>query len=111
MALDTLKTSMTAEVKSMFSEFQEGLKLSTSPMKVGDPTNKVTDANSNKGEAMIEQVPLPSGRSGNGIFAHVEPPITYGGLVPSTHMNHVGPPPKLVKKRIFPLGCIALNVI
>ena len=36
-ALDTLKTSMTAEVKSMFSEFLEGLKLSTSPMKVGDP--------------------------------------------------------------------------
>ena len=40
-ALDTLKTSMTAEVKSMFTEFLEGLKQSTSPMKVGDPTNKV----------------------------------------------------------------------
>ena len=50
-ALDTLKTSMTAEVKSMFTDFLEGLKLSTSPMKVGDPTNKVTDANSDKGEA------------------------------------------------------------
>ena len=48
-ALDTLKTSMTAEVKSMFTEFLEGLKLSTSPTKVGDPTNKVTDANSDKG--------------------------------------------------------------
>ena len=32
-ALGTLKTSMTAEVKSMFTEFLEGLKLSTSPMK------------------------------------------------------------------------------
>ena len=50
-ALDTLKTSMTAEVKSMFTEFLEGLKLSTLPMKVGDPTNKVTDANPDKGEA------------------------------------------------------------
>ena len=77
-ALDTLKTSMMAEVKSMFTEFLEGLKLSTSPTKVGDPTNKVTDANSNKGEATSDQVPLTSGRSGNGIFAHVEPPLTYG---------------------------------
>ena len=50
-ALDTLKTSMTTEVESMLTKFLEGLKLSTSPMKVGDPTNKVTDANSNKGEA------------------------------------------------------------
>ena len=66
-----------------------------------DPTNKVMDANSNKGEATSKQVPLPSGRSGNGIFAHVEPPITYGGPVPSTHMNHVGPPPKLVKIEDF----------
>ena len=36
-ALDTLKTSMTVKVKNMFTEFLEGLKLSTSPMKVGDP--------------------------------------------------------------------------
>ena len=43
-ALDTLKTSMTAEVKSMFNDFLEGLKLSTAPMKVRDPTNKVRDA-------------------------------------------------------------------
>ena len=57
-ALDTLKTSMTAEVKSMFTEFLEGLKLSTSPMKVGDPTNKVTDASSDKGEANSERVLL-----------------------------------------------------
>ena len=50
-ALDTLKTSMTTEVESMFNKFIQGLKLSTSPMKVGDPTNKVTDATSDKGEA------------------------------------------------------------
>ena len=48
-ALDTLKTSMTTEVESMFNKFLKGLKLSTSPMKVGDPTNKVTDATSDKG--------------------------------------------------------------
>ena len=75
MALDTLKTSMTTEVKSMFSEFLEGLKLSTSPMKVGDPTNKVTDANSDKGEANNEKSPSTSGRNGTGLFAHVEPPV------------------------------------
>ena len=57
-ALDTLKTSMTAEVKSMFSEFLDGLKLSTSPMKVGDPTNKVTDATSDKGKLTVKRVRL-----------------------------------------------------
>ena len=81
-ALDTLKTSMTTEVESMFTKFLEGLKLSTAPMKVGDPANKVTDTNSDKGEATSDKVPLSSGRSGNGIFAHVESPLTYGGSVP-----------------------------
>ena len=100
-ALDTLKTSMTAEVKSMFNDFLEGLKLSTAPMKVGDPTNKVADANSDKGGASSDKIPLPSGRSGNSIFAHVEQPLTYVGLVPSTHLNHVGPPPKIVKNEDF----------
>ena len=96
-ALDTLKTSMMAEVKGMLKNFLDGLKVSTTSLEVVDPTNKVTDANSNKGETTSDQVPFPSGRSGSGIFAHVEPPLTYGGPVPSTHMNHVGPPPKLVK--------------
>ena len=57
-ALDTLKTSMTTEVESMFTDFLEGLKLSTSPMKVGDPTNKVTDANSDKGKLIVKRVLL-----------------------------------------------------
>ena len=99
-ALDTLKTSMTTEVESMFNKFLEGLKLSTSPMKVGDPTNKVTDATSDKGEANNEKSPSTSGRNGTGIFAHVEPP-TYGGPIPSTHLNHAGPPPKIVKNEDF----------
>ena len=61
-ALDTLKTSMTTEVESMFNKFIEGLKLSTAPLKVGDPTNKVTDANSDKGEATSEKAPSSSGK-------------------------------------------------
>ena len=100
-ALDTLKTSMTAEVKGMFKEFLDGLKLSTAPLEVVAPSNKVADANSDKGEASSDKIPLPSGRSGNDIFAHVEPPLTYGGPVPSTHLNHVGPPPKFVKDEDF----------
>ena len=100
-ALDTLKTSMTTEVKGMFKEFLDGLKLSTAPLEVAAPTNKVADANSDKGEASSDKIPLPSGRSGNGIFAHIEPPLTYGGPVPSTHLNHVGPPPKIVKNKEF----------
>ena len=39
-------------------------------------------------------------RNGTGIFAHVEPP-TYGGPIPSTHLNHAGPPPKIVKNEDF----------
>ena len=101
MALDTLKTSMTAEVKGMLKNFLDGLKLSTALLEVADPTNKVTDANSDKGEASSDKVPLPSGRSGNGIFAHVVPPLTYGRPVPSTHLNHVGPPPKFVRNEDF----------
>src|SRR3954470_8301004 len=92
-ALDTLKTSMTTEVKGMLKNFLDGLKLSTAPLEVVDPTNKVTDANSDKGEATSEKVPLSSGKSGNGTYAHVEPPLTYGGPVPSTHLNHASFPP------------------
>ena len=94
-ALDTLKTSMMTEVESMFNKFLEGLKLSTAPMKVGDPTNKVTDANSDKGEATSQKAPSSSGKNGNDIFAHVEPPLSDGGPIPSTHLNHAGPPLRL----------------
>ena len=75
-AMDTLKTSLMAEVKGMFKEYLEGIKLSTARLEVVAPTNKVTDANSNKGEATSDKVPLSSGRSGNDIFANVEPPLT-----------------------------------
>ena len=39
-ALETLKTSMMAEVESMFTKFLEGLKLSTAPLKVGNPSTR-----------------------------------------------------------------------
>ena len=100
-ALETLKTSMTTEVESMFTKFLEGLKLSTAPLKVGDPANKVTDAIPDKGEASSEKAHSSSGKNGTGIFAHVEPPLVYGGPVPSTHLNHAGPPPKIVKNEDF----------
>ena len=110
-ALDTLKTSMTTEVERMFNKFIEGLKLSTAPLDVVAPTNNVADVNSNKGEASSDKVPLSSGRNGNGMYAHVEPPLTYGGPVPSTHLNHAGPPPKIVKNEAFDSWVYRLNVI
>ena len=61
----------------------------------------MTDANSDKGEATSEKAPSSSGKNGTGIFAHVEPPLVYGGPVPSTHLNHAGPPPKIVKNEDF----------
>ena len=63
-ALETLKTSMTTEVESMFTKFLEGLKLSTAPLKVGDPANKVTHAIPDKGEASSEKDPSSSGKNG-----------------------------------------------
>ena len=66
-ALDTFKTSMTTEAKGMSKEFLDGLKLSTTPLEVVAPTNKVADGNFDKGEASSDKVPLPSGKSGNGI--------------------------------------------
>ena len=100
-ALETLKTSMTTEVESMFTKFLEGLKLSTAPLKVGDPANKVTDATSDKEEATSEKAPSSSGKNGTGIFAHVEPPLVYGWPLPSTHLNHAGPAPKIEKNVEF----------
>ena len=52
-ALDTLKTSMTTEVKGMFKEFLDGLKLSTAPLGVVAPTKKVADANCDGGKLLV----------------------------------------------------------
>ena len=80
-ALETLKASMMTEVESIFTKFLEGLKLSTAPLNVGIPTDKVTDATFDKGEASSEKAPSSSGKNGTGIFAHVEPPLVYGGPI------------------------------
>ena len=55
-ALETLKTSMTTEVES--TKFLEGLKLSSAPLKVGDPTDKVTDAIPDKGKLVAKRLLL-----------------------------------------------------
>ena len=59
---------MTTEVESMFTKFLEGLKLSTAPLKVGDSTNKESDAIPDKGEASSEKAPSSSGKNGTGIL-------------------------------------------
>ena len=67
----------------MLKEFLDGHKLSPALLEVVAPTNKVADANFDKGEASSDKVPLSSGRYGSDIFAHVEPPLTYGGPDPN----------------------------
>ena len=83
-ALDTLKTSRTTEVESMFNKFLEGLKLSTAPLKVGDSANKVTDATSDKGEATSEKAPSSSGKNGTDIFCNI-PNFQFGMLYIDHH--------------------------
>ena len=57
-ALDTLKTSMTTEVESMFTKFLEGIKLSTAPLKVGNPTDKVTMLPPIRGKLVVKRLLL-----------------------------------------------------
>ena len=54
-ALDTFKTSMMAEVKGVLKNFLDDPKVSTALLEVVDPTNKVTDANSDKGETSSDK--------------------------------------------------------
>ena len=63
-----------------------------------------------RGKLIVKRALSTSGRYGTGIYAHVEPP-TYGGPIPSTHLNHAGPPPKIVKNEDFDSWVTALNVI
>ena len=57
-ALETLKTSMTTEVESMFTKFLEGIKLSTAPLKVGNPTDKVTMLPPIRGKLVVKRLLL-----------------------------------------------------
>ena len=73
-AMASLKTSMTDEVKSLFKEFLDGIKPTTDPEKVVDPTSSESDVNSGKegasslrpillkermGRASMPRLPLP----------------------------------------------------
>ena len=60
------------------------------------PTTTESDANSGKEGASSDKNPLPQGRNRTGIHAAVAPPPSYGGPVHAPHINHLGPPPKLV---------------
>ena len=96
-AMASLKTSMTAEVKSMIKELLEGMKSSPDPLLVVNPTASESEANSAKEVTKGTHVPSPHDKNGMGNFALVPPPPVYGGPVPTPHINNYGPPPKLVK--------------
>ena len=74
--LTTLKESLASEVKGMFKDLLEGLKLSTTPLEVVRPATNVSEATPDKGEASSEQAPVT--KNGSGIFAHSAPPTHYG---------------------------------
>ena len=92
-ALTTLKESLASEVKGMFKDLLEGLKLSTASLEVVRPATNVSEANPYKGEASSEQAPVT--KNGSGIFAHSAPPTHYGGPVPTPHLNSLGHLPSL----------------
>ena len=96
-AMASLKTSMTTEVKSMLKELLEGLKSTPNPLLVVNPTASESEANSCKEATKGTQTYSPHNKNGTGTFASVPPPPVYGGPVPTLRINHLGPPPKLVK--------------
>ena len=78
-AMASLRTSMTAEVKSMLKELLEGLKTSTDLLLVVNPTTSESEANSGKEAAKGTQTASPQNKNGTGTFASVPPPPVYGG--------------------------------
>jgi hypothetical protein len=73
-AMASLKTSMTAEVKSMLKELLEGLKSTPDPLLVVNPTASVSEANSGKEAAKGTQTSSPQNKNGTGTFASVPLP-------------------------------------
>ena len=71
----TFKTSMTTEVRSMFKEFLDGLKLSTEPLEVFNAANTDSDAHFSKEGASSEEAPLLQGNNGSGTHSKVPPPM------------------------------------
>ena len=96
-AMSSLKSSMTTEVKSMFKEFLDTLKLSIDAVQVVNPTTSASDVNSGKEGASADKDNHSQGINGSGTFASVPPPLVYGGPVHPPHIVNLGPPPKLVK--------------
>ena len=72
-AMTTLKESLATEVKGMFKDLLEGLKLSTTPLEVVHPATIVSEATPDKGEASSEQVPVT--KNGSGILPTMEDPF------------------------------------
>jgi len=66
-------------------------------LRVVNPTTSKSEANSSKEAAKGTHVPSPHDKNGMRTFASVPPPPVYGGPVPTPNVNHLGPPPKLVK--------------
>ena len=77
-AMASLKTSMTAEVKSMLKELLEGLKSTPDPLLVVNPTASASEDNSGKEAAKDTQTSPPHGKNGTGTYASVPPPPVYG---------------------------------
>jgi len=65
-AMASLKTSMTAEVKSMLKELLEGLKSTPDPLLVVNPPASASEANSGKEVAKDTQTSSPHGKNGTG---------------------------------------------
>ena len=73
-AMASLKTSMTAEVKSMLKELFEGMKSTPDPLLVVKPTTSESEANSAKEAAKSTHVPSPHDKNEMGTFASLPLP-------------------------------------
>ena len=91
-AMVSLKTSMMAEVKSMFKELLEGMKSTPDPLLVVNPMTSESEANSGMETGKDTHGPSPHDKNGTGTFASVPPPLVYGGPVPTPRINNYGPP-------------------
>ena len=82
-AMASLKTSMTAEVKSMIKELLEGMKSTPDPLLVVNPTTSESEAKSAKEAAKGTHVPSPHDKNGTGTFASVPLPRSMVDWSPS----------------------------
>ena len=83
-AMSSLKSSMTTEVKSMFKEFLDTLKLFIDAVQVANPTNSTSDVNSGKEGASADKDTRSQGINGSGTFASV--PLSWSMEDQCTHL-------------------------